>query len=245
MRDYNEVVRRIEAFQGRDVALRTLGQVNGFPVLCASVGCAQDVPVIYINGGTHGDEPAGIEAALSFIGIARERCGDDVRFEVVPCLNPWGYVHEARENAQGVDINWAFLREDVPEVGVVKRLIEYRRFASVVDLHEDWESPGYYVYELFRDRPPIGQMIVERVAQICPLNENPVIEKERAVNGVIHPDLEAEKRRKGDGIPVALFQQGYTDHLLTPETPSGLPLPVRVAAQLATLEVLLEAHLSG
>lgn len=244
MRDYNEVVRRIEAFQGPDVAVRNLGQVNGFPVLCASVGRAQDAPVFYVNGGTHGDEPAGVEAALSFIGVARERCADAARFEIVPCLNPWGYENEARENAQGVDINWAFMREDVPEVGMVKRLIEGRRFASVLDLHEDWESPGYYVYELFRNRPPVGQMIVEQVARICPLNMNSVIENAQAVNGVIHPNLEAETRRKGEGIPVALFQE-YTDHLLTPETPTELPLNVRVAAQLATLEVVLDAHLSG
>ena len=112
---------------------------------------SRDAPVVYINGGTHGDEPAGVEAALAFLEGGWERWADRVRFEVIPCLCPWSYVHNARLNAQDVDVNWAYLRDDVPEIEILKGFLEGQVFAGVIDLHEDWESPGFYLYEMFGD----------------------------------------------------------------------------------------------
>ncbi|MBT5832061.1 MAG: M14 family metallocarboxypeptidase, partial [Candidatus Latescibacteria bacterium] len=199
---------------------------------------------IYINGGTHGDEPAGIEGALAFLEGDWTPWLDRLQFCVIPCLNPWGYIHNSRENAQGVDINWAYQREDVVEVALLRRFIQCKHFSAVVDLHEDWESPGYYVYELWRGNP-IGPLITRRVAGVCQINTNRIIEDEIAYHGLIHPNLEAEKRRVDDGIPIMLFRHGYTNRLVTTETPTKEPLAKRVAAQLATLDVVIRAHANG
>ena len=235
-RDYNEVIRRVEALSGIDV--RVLGEVDGLPVLCASVG-RQAAPVVYINGGTHGDEPAGVEAALAFLERGWQRWTDGLRFDVIPCLCPWGYVHNARLNAQQVDVNWAFLRGDVPEIDILKRFIAGRVFEAVIDLHEDWESEGFYLYEQFRDRDPIGRKMAAQVARVCPLNTNAEIEGEVAVDGVIHPNMDVSRRKLGEGIPIALYQRGYTGHLVTTETPTTQPMPVRVAAHLAAIEAMI------
>ena len=85
-----------------------------------------------------------------------ERWADRVRFEVIPCLCPWNYVHNARLNAQDIDVNWAFLRDDVPEIEILQGFLAGRVFAGVIDLHEDWESPGFYLYEMFGDRGVSG-----------------------------------------------------------------------------------------
>lgn len=235
-RDYNEVIRRVEALSGIDV--RVLGEVDGLPVLCASVG-RRAAPVVYINGGTHGDEPAGVEAALAFLERGWQRWTDGLRFDVIPCLCPWGYVHNARLNAQQVDVNWAFLRGDVPEIDILKRFIAGRVFEAVIDLHEDWESEGFYLYEQFRDRDPIGREMAAQVARVCPLNTNAEIEGEVAVDGVIHPNMNVSRRKLGEGIPIALYQRGYTGHLVTTETPTTQPMPVRVAAHLAAIEAMI------
>jgi hypothetical protein len=71
---------------------------------------------------------------------------------------------------------------------------------------------------------------------------NTTIENEAAQNGVIFPNLAVERRRKGEGIPIALFQQKYTDHLITSETPTGEPMARRVQAHLIALETIIEAH---
>jgi len=238
-RDYDAVVKRVEAVSGVDVY--KLGEVEGLPVLRVSAGRG-DAPVVYINGGTHGDEPAGVEAALAFLEEKWEHWADRVRFEVIPCLCPWSYVHNARLNAQEVDVNWAFLRDDVPEIEILKGFVEGRVFAGVIDLHEDWESPGFYLYEMFGDRGSLGREMVARVAQVCPINKQTKIEDEVAVNGVIHPNMEVSRRKYGEGIPIALYQRGHTGHLVTSESPTAQPMDVRVAAHLAAVEVMVEAN---
>ena len=65
MRDFGEIIRRIDALP--DAASRVLGEAAGYPIY--SVTFSQDVsrPVFFINGGTHGDEPAGVGGALAFM----------------------------------------------------------------------------------------------------------------------------------------------------------------------------------
>ncbi|MDE2722361.1 MAG: hypothetical protein OXI59_03195, partial [Gemmatimonadota bacterium] len=192
-----------------------------------------------------GEGPAAGGWALGCVGGGWERWADRVRFEVVPCLCPWSYVHNARLNAQEVDVNWAFLRDDVPEIKILKGFLEGRVFAGVIDLHEDWESPGFYLYEMFGVRESLGRERVVRVAQVCPINENAEVAGEVAgervaVNGVIHPNMEVSRRKYGEGIPIALYQRGHTGHLVTSESPTAQPTDVRVAALLAAVEVLVE-----
>ena len=111
----------------------------------------------------HGDEPSGVAGALAFLEREATNWVGAMRFEVIPCLNPFGYVHDTRRNWADVDLNWSFDRPDLPEIEVVRGLVDGRRFAGVVDLHEDWESPGYYLYEQFRDMASIGPEITRRV----------------------------------------------------------------------------------
>ena len=245
MRDYNEVVKRTEALSRRGACVDMLDRINGYPVFCVSRCTDPSLPAIYVNGGTHGDEPAGMQGALAFLEALQERWLDRFQFDVIPCLNPYGYVHNTRLNAQEVDINWAFLRKDVPEIDVIKRFIQGRKFAAIMDLHEDWESPGYYLYEQVRGLTPAGPPIAQRVAGVCPLNTQSKIEGEIAENGVIFPDLQVEKRRLGGGVPIALFKQAYTDRLITSESPSALTMDVRVQAHLVALETMLEVHAGG
>ncbi len=245
MRDYNNVVRRTEALSHVDARIEVLDRIDGFPVYCVTLRTDPSLPAIYINGGTHGDEPAGTEGALAFLETGCEEWLDRFRFFVIPCLNPYGYVHNTRWNVQDVDINWAFLRDDVPEIGLLKRFIRGRKFAAIMDLHEDWESPGYYLYEQVRGMAPAGPPITQQVSGVCPLNTQTTIEGETALNGVIFPNLQVEKRRLGGGVPIVLFKQSYTDRLITSETPSALAMDVRVQAHLVALETMLEVHAGG
>jgi hypothetical protein len=241
MRNYDDIVRRVEGLSRPHVQRRVLGDVEGYPVFGVTLSSGLELPTALIIGGTHGDEPAGVEAALAFLSQDQGTWLDALRFEVIPCFNPYGYVHNTRHNRQDVDINWAFLRDDVPEVGILRRLIEGRRFEAVIDLHEDWESPGYYLYELRRGAALIGPDLVRRVSAVCPVNTNPCIEGAEARAGVVYPDLDAEVARRGEGIPIALFNR-YTDHLLTSETPTGEAMERRVRAHLIALETVIETH---
>lgn len=243
-RDFSSIDARIRALD--HVQCRVLDEVAGYPVYAVETdsGREEGKPSVYINAGTHGDEPAGVEAALTFLESAADRWSRHFRVLVVPCLCPYAWVSNQRHNAQDVDINWAFLRDDVAEINCVMQLLADRAFRSVIDLHEDWESPGYYLYEQFRETS-IGRGITDRVREVCPIDDRCIIEGEDAVAGVIHPNMDAPKRRNGSGIPISLFRNGHTDRMITAESPSSLDLDVRVRAHLATIEAALEIQIEA
>jgi len=245
MRDYGDVTRRVEALDADSIELRVLGEADGYPIYRASARGGDDLPCLLVIGGTHGDEPSGVEAALAFLEREAINWVGAMRFEVIPCLNPFGYVHDKHRNPADVDLNWSFDRLDLPDIGVVRGLVEGRRFACVVDLHEDWESRGFYLYELRRSGEKIGRRIVDRVQQVGPINESPVIEGVPAKAGVIHPDLDTvELRRRGEGIPLNIYK-AHTDHLITSEMPTTCPMAERVEAHLITLRSMIRAHEPG
>ena len=69
---------------------------------------------VLLNGGTHGEEPAGAEALVRFLEARRYERWPGVAFTVVPCANPWGYAHARREGPGGRDLNRAFRRAGRP-----------------------------------------------------------------------------------------------------------------------------------
>ena len=237
MRDYGDIARRIEALGDR-AQTRLLGEAGGYPIHGVSWG-DEGQPLVWLTGGVHGDEPAGVEAVLRF--LERDAWPEGLAFAVVPCVNPHGWVHNQRENAQGCDINWSYARDDVVEVQVVKDMARGRCFEFVVDFHEDWESPGFYIYEIRRNGVPIAQDIARQVAEICPLNGSAEIEGQPARGGVVYPDITEEEATRGRGIPLELFRH-HTDHLLTTETPTGLDMETRVATHLAVLDAVVAEH---
>jgi murein peptide amidase A len=238
--DYTAVVDRLSQLP-EHISLSILGKVANLPVYSATVNPAATESSLWINAGTHGDEPATVEAALLFLEEWPSEYLCNTRVTVTPCLNPSGFIECRRENADGIDINWAFSREDVPEIRIIKALISDQRYTAIVDLHEDWESPGYYLYEQIRDRMPLGHRITERVEEHCPVNTACEIEGERADRGVINPSMVVAKRRNGEGVPVEVFNLA-TDHQITSESPSGRPMDERVKAHLTAIAVFLEAY---
>jgi hypothetical protein len=242
MRDYARIAARARALQGNGLLTRELGRVEGYPLLAITLGQRPDRPTVLLLAGTHGDEPAGVETAFELCRSAPSAWLEHLRFEVVPCLNPFGYVRDTRHNAQGLDVNWSYARPDVPELALLRRLIAGRRFAFAMDLHEDWESPGFYLYELRRGADPIGLEITRRVARVCPVNTAPSIEGYPADRGLILPTPEREAEWRGRGIPIAVYHE-HTDHWLTTETPTHRDLGSRIEAHRVALDTAVEAHL--
>lgn len=244
MPDLQELYRRLAYLAVGGVRLEVVGQTGELPIHALSYQAPSEAPAALLLAGTHGDEPAGVEAALACLRPEEAWRWRGLSLVVVPCLNPHGYQAGTRANRDGVDVNWAYARDDVPEVEVLRRLVAGRRFAFVLDFHEDWESPGYYLYELRRGAALVGPRVTRRVSAVCPLNTDPVIEGLPATDGLVAPDAEAEIERRGAGIPLAMFFS-HTDHLLTSESPTALALDTRVQAHLIALEVVATAHGAG
>jgi predicted deacylase len=183
---------------------------------------------VYISAGIHGDEPAGPLAALQL--LQDDSWPADAAVWMCPCLNPTGFPLNARENAQGIDLNRDYRHLESGEVRAhIDWLQRQPSFDLTLCLHEDWESNGFYIYEVNPgDRPSLAEKMIEAVAKICPVDSSPVIETWNANAGVIRPQLNPEERPKW---PEALYLITHKCSLsYTLEAPSDFPLTTRVAA---------------
>jgi hypothetical protein len=114
-------------------------------LLLAELG-THDRPTIAISASVHGDEPAGAWALLSLVrdGLLDPRFA----YRLWPCLNPTGFDARTRTNADGVDVNRSFGGGGrSPEAKAVLTADRDRTFALTIDLHEDHEADGFYLYE--------------------------------------------------------------------------------------------------
>lgn len=234
MRGYGQVVQRIQQNERAEV----VGNADGFSIYSASIGHADGEPRLLLIGGTHGDEPAGVEAALQILE-AEPPLSTNARIQVLPCVNPYGYTRDERLNRAGVDLNWSFHRPELGEIAAVQQAIDGRRYDAVLDLHEDWESPGFYMYEVSR-RGYIGEAVARAVSKVCPINQSAVIEGDEAQGGILRPDPHAPRREaRGYGIPIALYDR-HTDLYITTETPTGAAMEIRVEAHLRAARAVLQ-----
>src|SRR6185369_9695452 len=183
---------------------------------------------VYISAGIHGDEPASPLAARRL--LQENLWPEGVELRVLPCLNPEGFIQNRRENKHGVDLNREYLNPSAPEtLAHVKWLDAQPQFDLTLCLHEDWESQGFYVYELNpENRPSLAEPIVAAVGSVCPIDTSDLIEGRPAQHGIIRPNLDPTSRPQW---PEAFYLLTYKTRLsYTLEAPSDFPLSCRVDA---------------
>lgn len=193
---------------------------------------------VYLSAGIHGDEPAGPLAARELL---RENIWPaDADIWLCPCLNPIGCERRTRENGDGIDLNRDYRHLESAEIRAHVRWLEQQpRFDLVLCLHEDWESHGFYIYELNAgDQPPLGPRIVQRVETICPVDRSAQIDGWTARDGVITTNLDPESRPKWAEAFYLFVHK--TRHSCTLEAPSDFALATRVAALVAGVRTALE-----
>jgi protein MpaA len=196
-------------------------------------------PRIYISTGIHGDEPAGPLAARQL--LQENQWPESASLSLIPCLNPTGFRLNRRENDEGADLNREYLNTKAPEIlAHIKWLSRQDSFDLCLCLHEDWESDGFYVYELNPDnRPSLADHIVAQVSEVCPVDLSEMIEGRPAQNGIIRPSVDPRSRPQW---PEAFYLLTHKTRLsYTLEAPSDFPLPTRVAATVTAVRAALAA----
>jgi protein MpaA len=194
---------------------------------------------VYLSTGIHGDEPAGPVAVLQMLKDNIWPAGVDIF--LCPCLNLTGFPMNRRENAAGVDLNRDYRDTKTDEVRThVEWLKRKPSFDVTLCLHEDWESKGFYLYELNPDdQPSFAKKIISRVAESCPIDRNATIDGWPAENGVIHPNNDPFGRPQW---PESLYLITNKTRLsYTLESPSSLPLATRVEALIKGVRAVLDS----
>jgi murein peptide amidase A len=205
----------------------------------------EGLPTVYLSAGMHGDEPAGPLAVEAYWR------GDDhrgVNWLVCPMLNPTGLSARTRDNAQGLDLNRDYLLRQSEEVRSHVAWLEKQKVPDLfLSLHEDWETEGFYFYEisLGEDRPQRARELLEAVSKVCPIETGAVIDDHLVrESGWIHHVPQADFP---ESWPEAIYLAKRGCPLsFTFETPScALPLEQRIAAHGAAIRAAIENLFPG
>ncbi len=211
-------------------------QIFGF--VRKSVPHSKATRKVYISTGIHGDEPAGPLAARQL--VQENAWAADLDLWICPCLNPTGFPLNRRENSEGVDLNREYLNPKAAEVVAhVDWLQRQPNFDISFCLHEDWESQGFYVYELNPNNlPSLAERMISRIAEVCPVDQSDIIEGRQAKGGIIRPDFDPRSRPQW---PEAFHLITYkSPRSYTLEAPSDFPLSARVAALVTGVRAALD-----
>ena len=132
-----------------------------------------------------------------------------------------GFVLNRRENDKGIDLNRQYRHLETAETRAHIAWLERQpQFDLCLCLHEDWESHGFYVYELNpENRPSLAETMIARIAEVCPIDPSEIIEDRPARNGIIRPNLDpAHATAMGRGI---LFDCEQDEVVLHPRSALG------------------------
>ena len=234
--DYRHLLARWRQVAARaGVRLRKIARADGHDLFALQTPALEAEGGIYISAGIHGDEPAATEALLAWAGKNAKRLRE-LPLLLFPCLNPWGLVNNRRHDCDGLDLNRSFQREDVPVVAAVHRLVAGRRFALALQLHEDYDGHGLYLYEVQRGQEHWGEALIEAAAPHIAIEPRSRIDGRLARGGVIRRRVD-HRRFARIGYPEALWLHlQHSERTFTIESPSEFALDERVRAQVAVID---------
>ncbi|WP_433230960.1 M14 family zinc carboxypeptidase [Actinomadura formosensis] len=201
------------------------------------------VPILWISGNVHGDEPSGTDAALKVLRDLGDRtdCAatailDNALVVVLPTQNPDGRELNTRQNAYGFDMNRDWFARTQPETDGKLAMLNTYPPALYIDAHEMGGTSYFF--------PPNADPIY---------HETP----EQAIgwiNDLYGAAMAAEFTRQGIDFfnrdVYDLFYQGYGDSVptsgflaagMTYEKGDESPYPERVKEQYLTQWVSLSA----
>jgi predicted deacylase len=216
-----------------------LVEVAGVPLVAYTKRTPGRRPRIYVSSGIHGDEPATPEALLHMVetGLFDERA----TWFLCPLLNPTGYLRGTRENDAGIDLNRDYRDPRSIEIAAHVRWLRHQpRFDLTFCLHEDWETQGFYLYELNPDaRPTLADAMIAAARMYGAIETTALIDgRQSHAPGIIRPDSDSLRRAQW---PEALYLfQHHCRLSYTLETPSITPLDQRIATQRAAVAAALD-----
>lgn len=245
LRDYQTILTRLNlSTEKAGIGVRPLLNIsaNGlaYPIQKIVLGKGNPRKAL-ISAGIHGDEPAGLETLCAFLEQNHYTPHLAVwEITLLPCLNPFGYEYGTRNNHEDMDLNRLFKSKDPPlELNAIKRVLQ-NSFDLSLELHEDSDSPGFYLYQKERTRPdsPLGRLVLEEVKNIMPLNTANEIESQPAFDGLIHRLPHPEEM---DWWPMSLYSivRGVRC-CLTLETSSRFPIETRIKTHLIAIRTALD-----
>lgn len=231
------------------MTVRSLGEVHydgsDWPMLMITRTATESPRLsVLLTGGIHGNEPAGTEFLLQFAEMLAkdDTFYPDIAFDIIPVVNPWGWVHGRRRNGEGCDLNREFATFKAPEAVLMRILCKQKRYDLMVDFHEDSHVAGFYFYRLANPNEAFCHHMITVVREDgLPIHNGRVMTLFNAKDGIITSPMWTLHLARGirqlsmsnyfrlEGCPQAFLF----------ESPRRLELAERIAMHRAALTALL------
>ena len=234
--DYKFLIQRWRKIcQSSGLLMNKICEFDNYPCFEISSPVLQNHGIIYLSAGIHGDEPASSQGLLKWAESNLNQLSS-FPFLIYPCLNPWGLENNSRWDANRTDLNRIWKNPQNIFIAYILSRTNNLKFRLVLNLHEDFDGRGVYLYEPSRGGKPSGiaASILQASSSIIACDPRKVIDGRKARNGIIRPRPTNPPK---DGFPEALHF--YIEHrclTLTLETPSEFDLLLRINAQSAMIE---------
>lgn len=235
--DYNILMQKWQALSMKScLQLKELTLHNHLPVFEVSNELAKEnEKCIYLSAGIHGDEPASCWSILHWVE-KNVHLIDCIPIIIFPCLNPWGLLNNSRNDQEGNDLNRVWSDRKHSLIGKIITRIEHLSFSLSLNLHEDFDANGIYLYEPIVDRSHVSwaHKILNSGRKVLPVDSRKIIDERTAKKGIIRPHL---NNPLSNGMPEALYLvQTHGKRNFTIETPSEASIDLRVLAQMTMIE---------
>ena len=241
---FESIIHRIETTHPDSIETHHTNQASTNPLIKIVLGKGNPRRVL-ISAGIHGDEPGGVESLLSFLQNKHYLPYiNNWEITLIPCINPHGYEFGTRENHEGKDLNRLFKEGEPPSEVSFAQSILNNPFKLTIELHEDNESTGYYLYQkgIHAKDDDLGFKILDAIKNIMPINLDDEIDGSSADHGVIGKGIDITKM---DWWPMALYGLSKgVERCLTLETASHFDMATRVNAHLTAIKTALN-HFSN
>jgi hypothetical protein len=236
------------------LSLEELGDVEygGFQAPLWCVSFRMEEPITYrilVNAGIHGNEPAGVACILQLLEQLAKHPDQyrSIAIDIIPMVNPWGWVHDIRFNRDGTDINRDFSTFDSQEAGIMKKFLKGRQYDLMLDLHEDPAASGFYMYQYGIDDITVADGLIDTIKKMgYPIEENVSMVILKTKNGIIDAPVWGlwYMRLTGQLTLSNYYRLNNSQQVYTIETPTALPMKDRLSMQLSAVEVLITANTS-
>lgn len=199
---------------------------------------------VLINAGIHGNEPAGVACVLELAEAWRTlpHLFESIDVDIIPIVNPWGWVHDVRFNRDGVDINRDFASLKSQEARILKEFLSGRTYDLMIDLHEDPGATGFYLYQYGAADSSLSEQIISAVRLLgYPIEENVSMIIVKTKNGIIDAPMWglAYMRLTGQLSIANYYRLQHSRRVFTVETPTGLAMADRQKIQLMAVRMMI------
>jgi len=200
---------------------------------------------VFLSGGIHGNEPAGVETLARFIELqARDPAlYGNVSFEIVPLINPWGWAHDVRYNRDGIDINRDLAPQRSQEARIMAGYLKENRYDLMIDDHEDPSASGFYMYQYAMPSQDLSRKAIAAVrGGGLPIEQNVNMVILKTDDGLIDaPMWGLWYMRASNQIGVPNYSRLYnSDNVYTVETATQLNFEDRMSAHQQVRQVILD-----